>query len=177
MTSRPRGRYAKTALLSICTTAFVAVMCSVAIGSPWPTLLPQDSFTGRIAFATGKLTGDRGEVAILLKTGHSVATRRQLTLVLDGRRCGKAKHCVQLTGVLTGMLIAEPTLPDMGRRFTIAAEGFIQPLGQVSATGSVRGTGFIFSYGHEPLHLTLNAPTGRVTIDAKSGKVPPFTSP
>lgn len=176
MSRGPGGPYAQIAALSICAAAVAAIMCSVAIGSPWPAVPPKDSFTGHITFATGEFTGDRGSVTILLRTGHSVAARSQLTLVLDGRRCAKGTHCIQLAGVLTGMLVAKPTGPDRGQVFTIAADGMIRPVGLVLATGGVRGTGLI-SYGHEPLHLTLSAPAGRVAIDAESGKVPGFTSP
>jgi hypothetical protein len=151
-------------------------MCSVAIGAPWLRVPRQDSFVGRIVFATGKFSGDRGEVTILLKTGHAVAGRRQLMVVLDGRRCRRARRCVRLVGTLTGSLIAQPHIPDTGSPFVIAANGWIPTLGNVTATGSVRGTGFI-RYAYEPLHLTLTAPRGRIVLDAKSGKVPGFTSP
>ena len=153
-----------------------ASVCSVAVGSTGLTIPAADSFSGHITFAAGKFTGDRGQATILLEPDHSGAATRQLTLVLDGRRCGKAKHCIRLIGDLTGTLITRPTIPDAAPSFTIDASGVIQPLGQVSAAGSVRGTGFIV-YGHEPLHLTLSVPAGFVAIHARSGRVPGFTSP
>lgn len=181
MTGTPRGRYALTAVLSICVAALGVGMCSVAVGSLRPTAPPQDSFTGRITFATGKFTGARGQVTILLKTDRfcglcRVPSRRQLKVVLDGRRCGTVRRCIRLTGTMTGTLLAQPTISDVGVPFAIVAHGMIRPLGHVSATGSVHGAGFI-RYAYQPLHLTLSAPGGRLAIDAKSGRVPGFTSP
>jgi hypothetical protein len=180
MTGRTYARYALIAVLSTYATLFGAVMCSVAIGSTRPTVPRQDSFTGRITSATGKFRGDRGHVTILLKTddpgAHSPRAKRRLTLVLEGRRCSGARRCIRVTGRLEGTLIAHRSIPDVGVPFTIAAHGIIRALGHVSAAGSVRGTGFILS-AHEPLRVALSAPGGRVLINAKSGKVPGFTSP
>jgi hypothetical protein len=153
-----------------------AIASSAAVGSPGPNVPPADSFSGHITFATGKFNGDRGRAAIVLEPGPSGAVTRQLTLVLDGRPCREVTQCVQLAGRLRGTLTARRTMPDVGSSFTIAASGLIQPLGQVSAVGSVHGTGFIDS-ARELLHLTLSTSSGSVALDAKSGEVPGFTSP
>jgi hypothetical protein len=170
------GHYVVVAALSACAASVAAITSSAAVASPGPTVPPADSFNGHITFAAGKFSGDRGRAVILLEPDHSGTAERQLTLVLDGRRCGTIEHCIQLAGVLTGTLIRSRTIPDVGPSFSIAASGLILPLGQVSATGSVHGTGFI-DYGHEPLHLTLSTSSGSVALDAESRKVPGFTSP
>lgn len=164
------------AAVSACAASVAAGVCSAAVGSTGLTVPAADSFSGHITLAAGEFTDERGQATILLEPDHSGAATPQLTLVLDGRRCGKAKHCIRLIGELTGTLIARPTIPDAGPSFTIDASGMIQPLGQVSATGSVRGTGFVV-YGYERLHLTLSMPAGFVVLHARSGRVPGFTSP
>jgi hypothetical protein len=176
MMGTSRGRFVVAAVLSASAASVAAITSSAAVGSPGLIVPPADSFSGHITFAAGKFNGDRGRVAILLEPHDSGAAERQLALVLDGRRCGKAEHCIQLAGVLKGTLTRSRTMPDVGASFTIAASGLILPLGHVSATGSVHGTGFI-DYGHEPLHLTLSMSSGSVALDAESGEVPGFTSP
>jgi len=137
---------------------------------------PKDLFTGRITAATGKFAGDRDVVTIILAPGRGQATRH-LTATITGAACTGKPHCVQLAGKLTGTITSGPIrVPDVGRSFAIAATGTIKPLGHVSATGTVQGTGFIAN-GHESLKLRLTRHGASITIDATSGQVPGFTSP
>ncbi len=177
------GRARLARLVSRSAVGVVACAASVAaVGSPTVlaasmALTPaKDSFAGKITAATGKFSGDRGAVTIVLAPGAGQAARH-LSVTIKGTVCARKVACVPLAGKLTGTLAPGPrTNPDVGRRFTIAATGTVKPLGHVSATGTVQGTGFI-NNGHESLTLKLTRPGGTVTIAATSGPVPGFTSP
>ena len=136
----------------------------------------KDSFAGKITTATGRFSGDRGSATIVLVPGPGQASRH-LGVTIKGTVCARKVACVPLVGKLTGTLAPGPrTNPDVGRRFTITGAGTIKPLGHVSATGTVQGTGFIKN-GHESLTLKLTNSGGTVTIVGTSGPVPGFTSP
>lgn len=136
----------------------------------------KDTFHGHIASATGSLKGDRGNVTILIHTPQSTGTTRRAELTLVSPTCGRRKRCLRLLGTLTGTLTAQATIPDIGRRYAVAATGTISPLGRVAATGQADGVGFIRE-GRERLSLTLRTRSDRVTIDALSPEVAGFTSP
>ncbi|MEA2370984.1 MAG: hypothetical protein QOH12_1378 [Solirubrobacteraceae bacterium] len=136
----------------------------------------KDTFTGKITMATGRFASDHRPLKILLAPGAGQAVGH-VGLTIRGTVCTRKGACVALVGKLNGTLTPGPMkVPDAGRSFTIAATGTIKPLGHVSATGTVHGTGFIAN-GHESLTLRLTGPGGTVTIAATSGPVPGFTSP
>jgi hypothetical protein len=101
-----------------------------------------------------------------------------MTVMIRGRRCGHLRHCLSLHGQLSGSLTAagvrEPA--DAGRSYALSASGHLPPLGVVTATGTVHGTGFIY-HGVISMRLTLKAPGGTVKISAATGPMPGFTSP
>lgn len=163
--------------VAACAGLLVIAGTAVALGALRAKVPAKDSFSGRITAATGKFEFDRANVAVELAVAHSGYANRRLTLALRSPRCGNAKHCVQLTGTLKGTLTTEPQkVPDVGSSFTVRAGGTIKTLGRVSATGSVHGTGFIYR-GKETMRLRLDAHGGTITLDARSGLVPGFTSP
>jgi hypothetical protein len=83
---------------------------------------------------------------------------------------------VQLRGTLTGTLTRMSTIPDVGASYALSASGRVKPLGHVSATGQVHGTGFIMR-GHETLTVRLSNSRGEVDLQAQSPVVPGFTTP
>jgi len=75
------------------------------------------------------------------------------------------------------MAVIGMPIPDAGVKLRLTATGAVKPLGRVSVTGTVHGTGFI-ARGHEFLQLTLTSlHKGVVTVDAHSGLVAGFTTP
>jgi hypothetical protein len=137
----------------------------------------RDSFSGSITAATGRFSGDHGAVAIVLAPSTGQGLRR-LSLTVRGSGCRTPAHrCVALTGRLSGTLALGPLrVPDVGSSLTIRAAGAIKPLGQVSASGTVQGTGFI-AHGRETLKLRLTTAGGAITIKADSAVVPGGTTP
>lgn len=168
----PPGRLARVAALTTCAAATGVPAVLAAAVAP-----ARDSFTGSIIGATGRFAGERGAVALVTvpAAGQGV---RPLKLTLRGSGCtAGSRRCVELTGSLSGTLALGPVrVPDVGSRLTIAASGRIKPIGLVSATGTVQGTGFI-ARGRETLDLRLRAPRGTITVRAVSARVPGFTSP
>jgi hypothetical protein len=163
--------------LAVLGAALLAVASSaVAIGAPSRHVPARDSFRGRITSATGQFKGDHGRVTIYMHVPESGATTRKLRLTLVGAQCGSAKNCLTLSGAAKGTLTRKSYIPDTGMRFTVQATGTVVPMGHISATGHVHGTGFTPT-GHERMHLTLMCPDGQITIDAHSPVVKGFTSP
>jgi hypothetical protein len=137
----------------------------------------RDEFSGSITAASGRFAGDGGRLLIDLAPGPRHSSTRTMTATFRGRRCGTAKHCLRLTGDVKGTLTEDAgQIPDAGVSFAFRGQGSLKPLGHVSAAGQLHGTGFIYR-GRETLHLVLTARGGRVTVDARSGTVPGFTSP
>jgi hypothetical protein len=123
------------------------------------------------------LTGTRGEVEVDLAPQRSNRVKRRLTFTFRGARCAKRAHCVRLSGVLHGTLIANRhQIPDVGESFAVHASGRLQPIGRVSVTGSVGGTGNILR-GYESLRLSVRADHGSIVIGARSGQVPGDSAP
>ena len=148
-----------------------------AAASAGATSVPaKDTFTGSVAGASGALKGDRGAVTVLLHVGSSVTATRPIRLVVRGADCGTRKHCLRLIGTLAGTLRAQPSIPDVGRRFDVAASGRLAPIGRVNATGVITTPGFI-RQGREHLMLTLRTSRAVVTINALSPAVPGQSSP
>jgi len=169
-------RWDRLRVLALAAVAVAVAVPAAALAGPSAPTPAKDSFTGRVTAATGIFARDHGAVTIALAPRPGNALRR-LTLTLRGAPCSGKGQCVQLSGKLTGTLAPGPMrVPDAGRSFTIAATGTIKPLGHVSATGTVHGTGFIAN-GHENLRLLLMRAGGTVTIEATSPPVPGFTSP
>ncbi len=162
-------------LVSVC-AGFAAVCAPVALGGS-ATTKAKDAFSGQISASSGRFSADTGNVAIDLAPGSSAQTPRKLTIAFHRRGCGRKRHCVHLSGTLTGRLTVNfPRIPDVGQSFTIHASGRLKPLGHVSAQGLVNGTGFI-ARGRETLHLRLHTRRGTISVRAQSGLVPGFTSP
>jgi hypothetical protein len=149
---------------------------AVAVASSPPQVPARDQFKGSASAATGKLSGDHATVTVYLKPGRTHGAGRPVTIVVVGRRCKGAAGCMNLNGRLRGVLTPQSSPPDAGRKFAISATGKIKPLGHVSATGMVYGTGFI-RRGREGLQIKLRTSTGDMTIGAQSPIVPGFTSP
>jgi hypothetical protein len=137
----------------------------------------RDRFSGRITGATGALRGRGGGLRIDLNVPASGARQRRLVLTFRAAGCGNADHCLKLSGTLHGTLTAEPgRIPDAGSSFAVHATGRLRPLGMVTATGTVHGTGFT-ARGYEQLRLSVSTPNGKITVGARTGLVPGFTSP
>jgi hypothetical protein len=153
--------------------AAAATTAALAAGSRVPA---KDSFGGSIASASGAFKKDQGHLWIAVSAGQSSTNDRPVTLTLKGRRCRRAVRCVKLIGTLAGTLTGMASIPDGGRSFLLSATGRVKPLGRVSATGQVHGTGFILR-GHETMTLRLSNSHGAVQVQAESPAVPGFTSP
>jgi hypothetical protein len=137
----------------------------------------KDHFTGRITAASGALRGRGGQLSVDLNTPPSTAPHHRLALMFHAAGCANAAHCLKLSGIVHGTLSRESgRIPDAGSSFGVRATGQLRPLGKVSATGTVHGTGFI-AQGYEQLQLSVTTPHGKLTVSARSGVVPGFTSP
>jgi hypothetical protein len=132
----------------------------------------KDSFSGRLASASGRYQHDGGNVSFALHVAKSGNVR----ITLSGRSCSHRANCLDLSGTLFGKLTRVPSNPDVGKSFLLSGVGTVKPLGSVSAGGDVHGTGSIVN-GHETLRLTLTGSHGKVTVNAHSPLVPGFTSP
>ncbi len=159
------------------TAAVLSIGGPVAAAALAAATPAKDTFTGRLANATGKLAHDHGDVAVLIHAVRSTGATRQLSLTIEGPTCGRRRHCLRLLGVLKGTISVRPaTIPDLGKRYTLLAGGHLDALGRVTATGEVVGVGFI-KEGREALTLALRTDLGTVAISARSPEVPGFTTP
>jgi hypothetical protein len=172
---RPMKRIRAYPLTLLALAVLASAMAAVALAAP-SHVAPKDSFRGTISIARGAFVGDNGRVSMQIGAGQSTTGTRTATLEISGRRCHGAQACVRLTGTLTGRLTRMSTIPDVGESFALSASGRVRPLGHVSATGQVHGTGFIMR-GHETLTLRLSNSRGEVDLQAQSPLVPGFTSP
>jgi hypothetical protein len=151
-----------------------AVACTSSHQAKVPA---KDSFSAHLSAETGQLKGDRGTASIYVATPASRRTVRAITLMVRGSSCGHARHCLRLQGKLHGTLTASPHHgADVGQSFSVSAAGNLRPLGYVTVTGTVHGTGFI-SRGHETMLLTVSGGGSSIGVDASSVEVPGFTSP
>lgn len=163
--------------VTVCLAAVLAAGGSAAAAASSASTPAKDTFHGSITKATGKLANDRGTVTILMHVAQSTDAVRPVALGISGPTCGRAQHCLRLTGTLSGTISAHPTtIPDAGKRYSLSATGSLAKLGRASATGLVAGVGFI-RVGREGLTLELRTRLGDVTVSAVSPKVPAFTSP
>jgi hypothetical protein len=159
-----------------CSSARIAIPPR-AIAATAHKVSARDSFDGHVVSATGRFRGDGGHLHIELVVGYQHKAKRPLTVIVRAGRCGTVRPCLRLTGKLKGMLSYEAhRIPDTGARLRVTASGAIKPIGSVSATGHIRGTGFI-PRGHEALQLTLATRSGSITAEGKSALLPGFTSP
>jgi hypothetical protein len=136
----------------------------------------KDTFKGAIARATGSFKKDHGAVLILVSVVNSSSGTRRLQLTVRGAACGTQTDCLRLNGTLAGTITAQPTVPDVGRRYKVVANGRLTPVGRVAATGLITTPGFI-RQGREHLTLTLGTSRGQIQIDALSPPVAGQTSP
>jgi hypothetical protein len=134
-----------------------------------------DAFAGRIVQATGRAARARGAVTVHLRPAAGGAVR-PATVVVTGAPCRGRPRCLQLQGTLRGTLTAVRSLPDVGRRFALAARGSLAALGTVSATGTLAAPGNIRA-GVETLTLSMRGHAATLMLVARSGAVPGFTGP
>jgi hypothetical protein len=135
----------------------------------------RDRFVGTLHAGTGSLAGASDVLEARLQAPGTTGSRR-LTLWVLSTGCRSGAVCVHLNGRLRGQLTQVRTLPDIGRRYAITATGSLHPIGAVTASGTVAGTGNINS-GLESLVLTLRGKLGSGRLIAQSSRVPSFTSP
>lgn len=140
-----------------------------------PRVPVRDMFMGTLSAGTGSLAGARDAVEARLQAPGTTGTRR-LTLWIVSTGCPAGARCVHLSGSLRGQLRPVRALPDVGHRYAIEASGALGPVGVMTAAGTVAGTGNINS-GFESLQLRLTGRRGSARLTARSGRVPPFTSP
>jgi hypothetical protein len=140
-----------------------------------PHVPARDRFTGTLSGGTGSLAGAGDVLEARLQAPAANGTRR-LTLWILGTGCREGSSCAHLSGSLRGQLTPVRALPDIGRRYKVTATGSLHPVGAVTATGTVAGTGNINS-GFESLQLTLRGARGSARLTARSARVPAFTSP
>ncbi len=176
----------RAALVVVATAALVGSGCgqsattrsSTTTGAPRVTLphVPsRDRFIGTLHDGTGSLAGARDVLEARLQAAGTTGPRR-LTLWIVTTGCRAGSVCVHLGGSLRGQLTPVRTLPDIGRRYAVRATGSLDPLGAITATGTVAGTGNI-NRGFESLQLTLRGRRGSARLSARSGRVSAFTSP
>jgi hypothetical protein len=178
----------RAAFVAAATAALVASGCGSSAATPSvtktaapaatpriPHVPTRDRFTGTLSGGTGSLAGAGDVLEARLQAPGTNGTRR-LTLWILSTGCRAGSSCAHLSGSLRGQLTPVRTLPDIGRRYKITATGSLQPVGALTATGTVAGTGNIRS-GVESLQLTLSGPRGSARLSARSSRVPAFTSP
>jgi hypothetical protein len=138
---------------------------------------PADTFHATITGADGKRTGDRGTATVLLTRGATGAGGAvSVSITFRGDACHSTARCIRIRGRLAGRMTVQHSLADVGRSDRITATGALTPLGQLTATGTATGPGFIRS-GHTQLSLTLATGDGSVTIQGIGPLVPGFTQP
>jgi hypothetical protein len=74
-----------------------------------------------------------------------------------------ARHHIALNGAVGGTWTIQPGIPDVGQTQTLKGSGAVQPLGAVTATGTLHATGFI-AMGHAGGTITLSNDRGSVTL-------------
>lgn len=183
----------RAAFFAAATAALMASGCgssasssspTTAVGSgatnppaPAPNVPARDRFTGTLSGGTGSLAaaGDVLEARLQAPAPGANGTRR-LTIWIISTRCRAGRPCTHLSGRLRGQLTPVRALPDIGRRYRLTAAGSLHPVGAVTATGTIAGTGNIMS-GFESLQLALSGRNGSARLSASSARVPSFTSP
>jgi len=78
-----------------------------------------------------------------------------------------------LHGPLQGSYTIVPSIPDTGRQYDLNGSGSIRGLGQVTATGELHSTGFIWN-GQATGTLTLQNANGTVTLQLVGPSQPGF---
>lgn len=176
----------RAVLVVAATAALVGAGCAQSATTPsgtttgaprvtLPHVPSRDRFTGTLRHGTGSLAGARDVVEARLQAADTTGSRR-LTLWIVSTGCRAGSVCLHLSGSLRGQLTPLRTLPDIGRRYAVRATGSLHPLGVITATGTVAGTGNI-NRGFESLQLTLRGRRGSARMSARSSRVPAFTSP
>jgi hypothetical protein len=168
-----RAGLAGAAAAATCVSVWVA---SVA-AQPSSGATTRDRFIGTITSGTGRFSGDKGAVTVQVIPGPRQGSVQPVTLVIAPSACPSGGRCVLLRGRVSGtMRAAGEPMPDVGVTLQFSCSGRVAPVGRVSATGTIHGTGFIRS-GREWLRLKMSGRGGTVLIDALSGLVPGFTRP
>jgi hypothetical protein len=111
--------------------------------------------------------------------------RRPQLEVLDGRLALSAggtaalgvvkPHHVALNGEVSGRFLLAPGNPDVGSYQTLTGSGTVSPLGQVSASGTIKSPGFI-ARGRTTGTLDLSNANGSVTIRLTGPLKPGFAT-
>ncbi len=131
----------------------------------------KDHFTGHVTSATGAYRSEHGRMILNVHL-----TRSGITVRVAPLACHRAEHCLRLAGTLRGTVKWLRTIPDTAPEARLKLRGNLDPLGTVTARGTVWGTGFI-RFAHEGLVLTLSNKHGRVGLVAQIALVPGFTIP
>lgn len=156
------------------TAAVFALLAASAFAAAAPA---RDAFKGTVSAANGAYSGEDGTALIAIGAPALGPTVRHATFKVSGSRCHSTAHCIRLVGSFHGTItVTGPYNPDVGKQFTIAGSGTVNPLGHVEVTGTAHGTGFV-AHGRESLQLRLDASRGSVTVTAQSGLVAGFSSP
>jgi hypothetical protein len=105
------------------------------------------------------------------------------TLVFRGKECHsgpgapRLRGCLALSGTLAGTAVLEPHIGDGARADRLVSlSGRISPLGAVTASGRMVGTGFV-ERGQRRLYVLVANAKGRVSVGASGSPVPGFQSP
>ena len=124
-----------------------------------------------------------GPEATRLSDG-TAKTRPQLE-ILDGRLALSAggtaalgvikPHHLALNGEVSGKFLLAPGIPDVGSSQTLIGSGTVTPLGQVSASGTMKSPGFI-ARGRTTGTLNLSNANGSVTIQLTGPLKPGFAT-
>jgi hypothetical protein len=141
-----------------------AVAAKTSPGLPVPRPAA-GTFSGMITSATGRYAGDHGHVVI---NDGPMSGYRGGRLLISGRACHGAGHCLALSGTPSGAMTPKGhPLPDTGFTYTVRATGRVSPLGRVSVSGLLQVPGFV-ACPHQTLTLTLAGAHGTVRITAET---------
>ena len=105
-------------------------------------------------------------------------------MTLRGASCNSAhrrhprRPCLNISGTLTGSTSYElPLIPDLPRKSRLAnGAGTLSPLGDVTAVGTFRGTGY-FPKGHAQIWIAVTNTLGSVSIGGDGPLVSGFQEP
>ncbi len=84
-------------------------------------------------------------------------------------------HHIALNGEVSGTFSLTQGIPDVGSGQTLTGLGTVSPLGQVSASGTIRSPGFI-AHGRASGSFNLSNANGSVTIQLKGPRQPGFAA-
>jgi hypothetical protein len=135
---------------------------SSAIVAPRPAV---GTFSGTITSGSGRYADGVGHVVIRDADVVSHASGR---LLISGRACHGARHCLSLSGQPRSSLkLKGHPIPDAGFTFTVSGAGQVTPLGAVTVRGVLQVPGFV-ACGRQTMTLTLTGRRGQVKVTAQT---------